>query len=113
MTAHERLKQEENELIPCVLENSILETHLASAGRQKLIADLKIMELPEGGKYYLIVVFKWEKAKKWYVTTNRLRDTPRIFKSFDKLNRLLRKIYPDAPLIIFRNQPLPPKAPPH
>lgn len=71
---------------------SITENIIEAAQKQKFITDLAINEI-EGG-FYITVKFTWSGEKKWYLTTRRDRDCPRIFKSLSRLNEYLKeKVY--------------------
>lgn len=106
---------------PCGLENSVLEPDLRGAAVQGVIADIDVMEtalvsqkgqvLPEFA-YFISVRMKWSGSKRWYLTTRRYRDRPRLFKHIATLNEMLRDVAPTMTVTLHRGAELPQPAAP-
>jgi len=83
-----------NPLAPaCSEENSLTERLVRMFGKQNAINKIVITELDDDS-YYVSLYLKLEPQKRWYLTKERLRTTPRIFVKLSTLSDFLKEICP-------------------
>jgi hypothetical protein len=77
-------------------DSSILETELARVADQNKIDAVRIIETADG--FSVVVDVQARDADTMFLATRREPDTPRVFKDLERLNTMLRELYPDGPI---------------
>lgn len=95
---------------PCSPATSILEIELEPATMQHQLRKFLVADTVDG--FYVVVELEWlgGSVDQLYLVTRRERTTPRLFKDLNRLNDLLKRLFPKGNIEIFRNMKLPKKA---
>ena len=79
---------------PDMPDCSILENELARVAEQEKIDGFKIIETADG--FYVVASIKARKPESLYLSTRREPEQPRLFRDLERLNSLLRELYPNG-----------------
>lgn len=92
---------------PCSPATSILEIELEPAMMQHQLRKFLVAETLEG--FYVVVELEWlgGSLDQLYLATRRERTKPRLFKDLNRLNDLLKRLFPKGNIEILRNMNLP------
>ena len=82
-------------------EQGIFESKLLVAATHQALMPLIVKDTPQG--FMVVAKLNWAKDTDWFLTTRRNRNSPRFFKSLDRLNEHLRTIAPTVPVQILRH----------
>ena len=83
-------------------ESSILETELARAADQDRLDAVRIIETADG--FIVVVDVHTRTTDTVFLATRRAPDKPRVFKDLERLNTMLREMYPDGAIVLWCEQ---------